>query len=74
VVPDVDIEIAKDMVDNRNYRVRFDKAENTLGFKCKNHILDEIAKIRNYIINNKGININDSRFSNYKTFISTEVS
>jgi len=74
MAPDVDIEIVKDIVDNRNYRVRFDKSEEYLGFRCKNQILDEIVKMKDYILTTRDININDSRFSNYKSFISAKAS
>lgn len=71
-VPESDIEISKDIVDERNYRVSFDKAMHALGFKCKSQILDEIAKIKDYVLNSRDINIDEPRFSNYRTFINTD--
>lgn len=72
VVPEADIEVLKDSVDKRNYKVRFDKISKSLGFKCKISIIDEIVKIKDFILNTESININDSRFSNYRTFINTK--
>jgi nucleoside-diphosphate-sugar epimerase len=73
-VPDVDIEVEKDVIDKRNYRVRFDKICKFLGFSCKVKALDEIIKMKDFILNMSGIDISDSKFSNYKTFINVEAS
>ena len=72
-LPDIDVGIIKDNIDKRNYRVKFDKLTNSMGFKCKDRIIDEIVKMKEYILNSMAIDINDSRFNNYKTFINTEV-
>ena len=74
VMPHVDIEVRRDIKDSRNYKVRFDKIKQVLGFECKANTLDEIVRMRDYILNSRDINVNDPRFSNYKAFIGTEVS
>jgi len=73
-VPHAHVEIKKDIKDNRNYKVRFDKIKQLLGFECKVNTLDEIIRMRDYILNTRDIDVNDPRFSNYKAFIGTEVS
>lgn len=70
-LPDVIIEVKKDALDKRNYKVKFDKISRILGFNPETNTLDEIIKMRDYILNTEGIDINDSRFSNYKAFIGT---
>ena len=72
-LPDIDVGRIKGNIDKRNYRVKFDKLTNSMGFKCKDRIIDEIVKMKEYILNSMAIDINDSRFNNYKTFINTEV-
>lgn len=71
-MPDVSIEIKKDAVDKRNYKVRFDKLNKILGFNCKRDALEEIMAMKEAILNTDGLNIDDSRFSNYRTFIGAE--
>jgi hypothetical protein len=73
VIPDVHIEINKDISDKRNYRVRFDKITERLGFRCERQVCDEIKIMKEHILSSKGMNVNDSRFSNYRTFVGTEV-
>ena len=73
-LPDVVVDIKKDIIDKRNYRVKFDKISNILGFKAKTNALDEIIKMKDYILTTGTININDPRFSNYRAFISAEIS
>ena len=70
----MDIEIKKDVMDQRNYKVKFDKINKHLGFKCKRKTLDEIIAMKESILNTKGINIEDPKFSNYRTFIRAEAS
>lgn len=72
--PDISVELKRDIVDKRNYRVKFDKVGEFLGFKCKSRALDEIIKLKDYIVNSADINVDDPRFSNYRTFIGMEVS
>ena len=70
----MDIEINKDMADKRNYKVRFNKISKYLGFKCKRKVLDEIITMKESILSATGINIEDPKFSNYRTFIGVEAS
>ena len=70
--PDVIIDTKKDAPDRRNYKVRFDKISRVLGFNTNTNALDEIMKMRDHILNTEDIDINDSRFSNYRAFIGTE--
>lgn len=72
VLHDVNIEVIKDNIDKRNYKVKFDKLGNRLGFKCNNQIIDEIVKMKEHILNTRIIDIDDSKFNNYKTFINAE--
>lgn len=74
VMPDVDIEIKKDIVDKRNYRVVFDKISERLGLRCEDSVSDEILKMKDFILNTRDFDINNSRFSNYRTFIGAEAS
>jgi len=71
-LPDVIIDVKKDVVDKRNYKVNFNRINQAIGFKPRNSALDEIIKIKDYILNTEGVNIDDPKFSNYKAFISTE--
>lgn len=71
-IPDVDIEVKKDVVDKRNYKVRFDKINKYLGFVCRKKTLDEIIVMKDNISKTANINIEDSKFSNYRTFIGAE--
>lgn len=71
--PDVVVEVKKGVQDKRNYRVRFDKINRMLGFESKTRALEEIIKIRDYILDSSEIDINDPRFSNHRAFIGTEV-
>ena len=68
------VEINKDVVDKRNYKVKFDKINKYLGFKRKKAILDEIIAMKESILGATGINIEDPKFSNYRTFIGAEAS
>ena len=72
VAPGLDIEVIKDIMDKRNYRVRFDKIKDRLGFRCNARISDEILKMKDYILKSATFDINDPRFSNYKTFTATD--
>lgn len=74
VMPDVDMEIKKNIVDKRNYRVMFDKVRERLEFRCEDSVSDEILKMKDFILNSKDFDINNSRFSNYRTFIGAEAS
>ena len=71
-LPEVVIDIKRDALDKRNYKVKFDKISRILGFNPETNTLDEIIKMRDHILNTEGIDINDSRFSNYRAFIGTE--
>jgi len=73
-IPDIDIEIKKDMVDKRNYKVRFDKINKYLGFKCRGEALDEIIAMKENILKVTDMNIEDPKYSNYRTFIGAEAS
>lgn len=72
VVPDVNIEVKTDVSDRRNYKVRFSKIKNSLGFTCKRKVLDEVIRIKDFISKSEGINIKDPKFSNYGTFVNAE--
>lgn len=72
VFPGIDIETMKDAVDRRNYKVKFDRLENWLGFKCNDKIIDGIIQMKDYILSSGSLDVNDSRFSNYRSFINSD--
>ena len=74
VVPDVNIEIEKQNIDKRDYRVKFDKIERSLGFRSKKKVLDEIKTLKEFMLNTASINLDNPKFSNYRTFVEAEVS
>mgnify|MGYP003999461183 CR=1 FL=1 len=62
-IPDVEIEIIKSKKDPRNYKVSFEKIENSLNFEPKYTVRDSVIEILNDIQSGK-INPRDSEFSN----------
>ena len=72
-VPGITVDVEEKIQDKRNYRVRFDKIRSCLGFICKTNVIDEIARMKEYLCKERDIDIYDPRFSNYRTFVSEEV-
>ena len=62
-VTDVEIEIIKSKKDPRNYKVSFEKIENSLNFESKYTVRDSVIEILNDIQSGK-IDPRDSEFSN----------
>ena len=62
-IPDVEIEIIKSKKDPRNYKVSFEKIENSLNFEPKYTVRDSVIEILNDIQSGK-IDPRDSEFSN----------
>ena len=62
-IPDVEIEIIKSKKDPRNYKVSFEKIENSLNFESKYTVRDSVIEILNDIQSGK-IDPRDSEFSN----------
>jgi nucleoside-diphosphate-sugar epimerase len=65
LMPGTSIDQQKDMTDERNYRVSFDKIKNTLDYTCDKTIEDGIIEIKDAIISGKIGNYRDAQFSNY---------
>jgi nucleoside-diphosphate-sugar epimerase len=65
IIPGAKIDLQKDMTDQRNYRVSFDKIRNTLDFRCDKTIQDGIIEINDAIKNRKIEDYHDALFSNY---------
>ncbi|MDQ1327988.1 MAG: hypothetical protein QG641_1273 [Candidatus Poribacteria bacterium] len=65
IIPGTSIDQKKDMTDQRNYRVSFDKIRNTLDYTCDKTIEDGIIEIKDAIISGKIGNYRDAQFSNY---------
>jgi nucleoside-diphosphate-sugar epimerase len=65
LLPGTRIEHQKDMTDQRNYRVSFDKIRNALDYTCDKTIQDGIIEIRDVIRNHKIDDYRDAQFSNY---------
>ena len=62
-ITDVEIEIIKSKKDPRNYKVSFEKIENSLNFESKYTVRDSVIEILNDIQSGK-IDPRDSEFSN----------
>jgi len=62
-ITDVEIEIIKSKKDPRNYKVSFEKIENSLNFEPKHTVRDSVIEILNDIQSGK-IDPRDSEFSN----------
>ena len=62
-ITDVEIEIIKSKKDPRNYKVSFEKIENSLNFEPKYTVRDSVIEILNDIQSGK-IDLRDSEFSN----------
>ena len=62
-ITDIEIEIIKSKKDPRNYKVSFEKIENSLNFEPKYTVRDSVIEILNDIQSGK-INPRDSEFSN----------
>lgn len=64
LLPGTRIEHQKDLTDERNYRVCFDKIRNTLEFTCDRTIQDGVTEIRDAIQNRLIDDYRDAQFSN----------
>lgn len=65
LLPGSRIERQRDLTDERNYRVCFDKIRNTLDFTCDRTIQDGVSEISNAIHSGLIQDYRDARFSNY---------
>ena len=66
VIPDADLKINKQLQDNRNYKVSFDKAEDILKFKPIKEVEEGIKEILEIIKKEEIINYKDKIYSNYE--------
>ena len=65
LLPGSKIDHRKDITDQRNYRVSFDKIMNTLDFRCDKAIRDGVIEISDAIKDQKIDDYRDALFSNY---------
>jgi nucleoside-diphosphate-sugar epimerase len=65
VVSDAKIEVDQSMVDERSYRVSFQKIKDVLGFNTKMTIRDGIEEIRDALVSGKITDPDSSRYYNY---------
>jgi len=65
LLPGSKIDHRKDITDQRNYRVSFDKIKNTLDFRCGKTIQDGVIEIRDAIKDQKIGDYRDALLSNY---------
>lgn len=65
LIPEVKINFDEKINDPRDYKVNFDKAEKILDFKPKKTLKDGIIEVKNILLNNNIININDLSYNNY---------
>ena len=66
VIPDISIEIVKQIQDRRSYKVSFKKIEETLKFKNKKIVKDGFVEIKEAIENKKIISPDDPIYYNHK--------
>lgn len=72
LIPDIKIEISKDDVDKRDYRVSFDKISNVLGYTTKKTIKDGVLGIKDLFDKNIVKDYSEKKYSNYKRFVSED--
>jgi nucleoside-diphosphate-sugar epimerase len=70
--PDTVVEIMKDLDDKRNYRVRFDKIQEILGFIPLKTIKDAFTEFEVLFSSNNITNYQDQLYSNHKYLSSTD--
>jgi nucleoside-diphosphate-sugar epimerase len=66
-IPRVRIDWVEVAADRRNYRVRFDKIQKTLGFRCVHGLEYGISEIKNAIESARVVDYNNPRYYNHRT-------
>lgn len=69
IIPNVRVEIRKDITDARNYSVDFDKASKVLGYRAGKTIQDGILEIKRAFDDGMIGDYTDKRYSNYESIL-----